>query len=63
MKSDVKGVYKKNIGKTDIVGLGQRFDEPVNCDLYINVDKMSIKDSFYLIIKYIAKKYGDKYDE
>ena len=46
MKNDVKGVYKENMGKTDIVGLGQRFDEPVNCDLRIKVDEMTEEESF-----------------
>ena len=61
MKNDVKGVYKNNIGKTDIVGMGQRFDEPVSCDLRIKVDEMSEEDSFRLIKEYIIDKYGVDY--
>ncbi len=63
MKNDVKGVYKENLGKTDIVGLGQRFDEPVNCDLRIQVDKMTEEESFEMIKKYIVGKYGENYDD
>ncbi len=63
MQNDVKGIYKENIGKTDIVGLGQRFDEPVNCDLCIEVDKMTEEESFQMIKNYIAVKYGEGYDE
>lgn len=63
IKNDVKGVYKENLGKTDIVGLGQRFDEPVSCDLRIQVDKMTEEESFEMIKKYIAGKYGENYDD
>lgn len=62
IKNDVKGVYKDNIGKTDIVGLGQSFDEPVNSDLCIEVDRMTEEESFQVIRKYIATKYGEEYD-
>lgn len=63
MEKDIKGVYKENLGKTDIVGLGQRFDNPVNCDLRIKVDEMTEEESFELIKRYIAEKYGEKYDD
>ena len=63
MKNDVKGVYKENLGKTDIVGLGQRFHEPVSCDLRIQVDKITEEESFEMIKKYIAGKYGENYDD
>lgn len=63
MKNDVKGVYKNNIGKTDIVGLGQRFDEPVNCDLRIKVDTMTEEESFKIIKDYVVKKYGVEYGD
>lgn len=63
MKNDVKGIYKENIGKSDIVGLGQRFDAPVNCDLCIRVDEMTEEESFKMIKKYISEKYGEEYDD
>ncbi len=63
IKNDVKGMYKKNIGKTDIVGLGQRFDEPKRCDLRIAVDKMTVDESFNKIKDYIAGKYGEGYGD
>lgn len=62
MENDVKGMYRENVGKTDIVGLGQRFDEPVSCDLRIPVDRMSEEESFEMIKKYITEKYGEKYN-
>lgn len=61
MKNDVKGIYREHVGKTDIVGLGQRFDEPVNCDIRIKVDEMTEEESFKIIKEYIAEKYGEKY--
>lgn len=63
MKNDIKGIYRENVGKTDIVGLNQRFDEPVNCDLRIRVDGMTEWESFEIIKKYIADKYGKEYDD
>lgn len=63
MKNDVKGVYRENMGKTGIVGLDQRFDEPVSCDLRIRVDDMSEQESFEMIKKYIADRYGEGYDD
>lgn len=63
MKNDVKGVYKENLGKTDIVGLSQRFDEPINCDLRIKVDEMTEEKSFEMIKDYIAGKYGEEYSD
>lgn len=63
MENDVKGMYREHVGKTDIVGLGQRFDEPVSCDLRIAVDSMTEEESFEMIKKYIAGKYGEKYDD
>lgn len=63
IKNDVKGVYKENMGKTDIVGVGQRFDEPINCDLCIKVDEMTEEESFEIIKKYIAGKYGEAYND
>lgn len=62
MKNDVKGVYKKNV-ETDIVGLGQRFDEPIHCDLRVKVDEMSEDESFEMIKRYIADKYGEEYND
>lgn len=59
IKNDVKGIYQKNLGKTDIVGMGQRFDEPVNCDLRIKVDNQTEEESFELIKRYIEEKYGN----
>lgn len=63
IRNDVKGVYKENMDKTDIAGLGQRFDEPLNCDLCIKVDEMTEEESFEMIKKYIAGKYGGKYGD
>lgn len=62
MKNDVKGVYREHMGKTDIVGLGQRFDKPVSCNLRVPVDSMTEEEAFEMIKEYIAEKYGEEYD-
>ncbi|MDC7279120.1 adenylyl-sulfate kinase [Butyrivibrio fibrisolvens] len=62
VRNDVKGMYKNNIGKTDIVGIGQRFDDPITCDLRIKVDDMTEDESFKIIKDYLVRKYGEEYE-
>lgn len=59
MKNDVKGVYKDNSGRTELIGIDIGFDEPENSDMIIEVDKMTEEESFKLIIDYINNKYGE----
>lgn len=61
IKNDVKGMYQKNIGRTQIVGIDSAFDEPLSPDLILNVDHESEEESYQKIIEYIEKKYGEKY--
>ncbi len=61
MKNDVKGVYQENMGKTEIVGIDATFDEPQNSDLILEVDKMTVEESYQCVLNYIAAKYGEEY--
>ncbi len=61
MKNDVKGVYRENAGKTQIVGIDATFDEPMHPDLVLEVDKMTVEESYQAVLNYIAAKYGDQY--
>lgn len=61
MKNDVKGVYADNVGKTQIVGIDATFDEPETPDLVLEVDKMTVDESFEAVMDYIADKYGEEY--
>lgn len=61
MKNDVKGVYQKNLGKTDIIGIDTSFDEPVQPDLVLEVDRMTAEESFQAVLDFIIGKYGDRY--
>lgn len=61
MKNDVKGVYQENLGKTQIVGIDATFDEPQSSDLVLEVDKMTVEESFQAVLDYIASKYGEEY--
>ena len=61
IKNDVKGIYKDNIGKTDIVGLNVKFDEPQAPDLVLEVDKMTVEESYEAVVDYIVEKYGNEY--
>lgn len=58
---DVKGMYKENIGRTQIVGLTSPFDEPVSADLTIEVDNMTVEDTYHAVLDYIVDKYGSEY--
>lgn len=61
MKNDVKGVYADNVGKTQIVGIDATFDEPETPDLVLEVDKMTVDESFEAVMDYIVDKYGEEY--
>lgn len=61
MKNDVKGVYRQNIGKTQIVGIDATFDEPEHPDLVLEVDKMTEDETYHAVLDYIVKKYGEQY--
>jgi len=56
MEADVKNMYAKNVNRTQIAGLDGRFDEPVNCDLMIEVDNESAEESFRKIVEYIEER-------
>lgn len=61
MKNDVKGVYKANAGKTQIVGIDATFDEPQHPDLVLEVDAMTEDETFQAVLEYIVAKYGSRY--
>lgn len=61
MKNDVKGIYQENIGKTQIVGLDATFDEPQTPDLVLEVDRMTVEESYQAVVDYIVDKYGQEY--
>lgn len=56
IKNDVKKIYQKHIGKTDLVGMEVQFDEPEFSDLVIEVDKLSVEESFDQIIDLVRKR-------
>ncbi len=59
LKNDVKGMYRKNVGKTQIVGIDIVFEEPKTPDLILNVDNESEEESYQKILNYVKEKYGD----
>lgn len=58
MKNDVKGVYKNNMGKTEIIGIDTMFEPPLNSDLILEVDKLSEEETFKCVLDYIENRYG-----
>lgn len=54
---DVKKVYKHHKGKTPLVGIDLKFDEPRNSDLTIDVDKESARQSLQKIIDFLKHKH------
>jgi len=61
IKNDVKGVYQSNLGKTQIVGIDATFDEPQTPDLVLEVDKLTIEETYQKVLDYIVEKYGEEY--
>lgn len=61
MKNDVKGVYKANAGKTQLVGIDATFEEPQHPDLVLEVDTMTEDETFRAVLEYLAARYGPQY--
>lgn len=58
MAADVKGVYRDNLAKTELIGREIPFDEPTQNDIVIEVDRLSEEESLEMILAYIKGKYG-----
>ena len=61
IKTDVKKMYEKNLGHTPIVGIDIKFDEPINCDLVIDIKNKSVDDSFNKVMEYLQAKYPEQF--
>lgn len=59
IENDVKGMYRDNLGKTEIVGVDTSFEEPQSPDLVLEVDKMTIKETYHAALDYLMDKYKD----
>lgn len=58
IEKDVKGVYRENLGKTQIVGIDAAFDKPEQPDLVLEVDKMTEEETYLAVVSFIKNKYG-----
>ena len=56
LKSDVRGIYESNLGKTEIIGLDADFENPTTPDLVIDTDELSEDDTFERIKSYLKKR-------
>ena len=54
IKNDVKGMYRDNLGKTEISGVNAAFDEPQSPDLFLEVDQMTVEETYRAVLDYIA---------
>ena len=61
MENDVKGVYRENTGKTQLVGIDATFDEPRHPDLVLEVDKMTEEETCQAVLDYVRQKYGPEF--
>lgn len=52
IRRDPNGVYKKNVGKTDIIGLEIEFDAPKTPDLILDTKIESEKESFEKLLEF-----------
>ena len=57
-ETDIKGIYKKHLGKTELVGREIPFEEPTNSDLVLHVDVMTPKESLKAILSFMKKECG-----
>ncbi|MFC1921517.1 adenylyl-sulfate kinase [Chloroflexota bacterium] len=60
-KDDVKGMYRNNAGKTDIVGLDLKFDKPLYSDLTINTGVENVEQSFQKIVGFLKTRYSRRF--
>ena len=60
-KDDVKGMYQDNAGKTDIVGLDLKFDEPLHSDLTVNTGEESVEQSFQKMVEFLKTRYPRRF--
>lgn len=60
-KDDVQKMYQNNIGKTEIVGIDLKFDQPRNSDLIIDTGKENVEESSKKIINYLKNKYPKQF--
>lgn len=61
MERDIKGIYRENMGKTQIVGIDASFHEPQHPDLVLEVDQMTEEETYEAVMDYIVRKYGERY--
>ena len=57
LQNDIKNVYRDNMGKTELVGIDIPFDEPIRCDLKVDVDSLTVEGSLEKINMFLKKKY------
>lgn len=60
-RNDVKGMYRANEGRTQIVGIDATFDPPEHPDLVLEVDKQTEEETYHAVLDYIGRKYGMQY--
>jgi len=59
-KSDVKGVYKRNLNKTDIIGIDEEFEKPSTKTFTIDVNKYNEKQTYKKIKNYLKESFESK---
>ena len=57
----MKGMYRANVGKTQIAGIDATFDDPQHPDLVLEVDKQTEDETYQAVLDYIVAKYGPQY--
>jgi adenylylsulfate kinase len=53
VKNDTKGMYKNNLGKTDIIGIDTPYEPPLSPDLVLDTDLLTEEETLARVIKYI----------
>ncbi|MFC1918924.1 adenylyl-sulfate kinase [Chloroflexota bacterium] len=60
-RNDVKAMYQDNIGKTEIVGIDLKFDEPKDSDLIVDTSSDNEDESFARILRFLNNKYPEEF--
>jgi adenylylsulfate kinase-like enzyme len=57
LEADVRRIYRNHLGKSDLVGVDIPFEEPLNSELTIDVDRQTPEQSLRTVLEFLNTKY------
>jgi adenylylsulfate kinase-like enzyme len=58
-ETDVNGIYRNHTGKTPLVGVEIPFEEPVQSNLTIDVDRQTPEESFRAVLRFLKSSHAE----